>query len=94
MEYKDISQMQLMQSHIAACKASGKNVQAYCLEHKIKPSNYYYWKKKLHQKDSPGKFIPITPLTSRAPVSITFSNGNRIFFEALPALDYLKQLVS
>jgi hypothetical protein len=94
MDYKDIGQMQLMQSHIAACKASGKNVQVYCLEHKIKPSNYYYWKKKLQQKDSPGKFIAITPLTSNAPVSIIFTNGNRIYFEAMPAPDYLKQLVS
>jgi hypothetical protein len=94
MEQDKTIQSELMRLHISACKESKMKVEAYCSEHKIKPSNYYYWKKKLHQKDSPGKFIPITPLTSNAPVSITFSNGNRIFFEAMPAPDYLKQLVS
>jgi transposase-like protein len=93
MEHKNINQLQIMQAHIDACKASGMSVKAYCREHQIKSSNYYYWQKKL-QQEQPGKFISITPLLSNAPVSIAFTNGNRIYFESTPPLDYVKKLVS
>ena len=81
-----------MLTHIAACKASGKTVEDYCMEHELKASNYYYWRKKL-QPPEPGKFIPITPLLSNAPVRITFANGIYVSFETMPPVDYVKQLV-
>ena len=83
-----------MQTHIAACKASGKTVEDYCMEHELKASNYYYWRKKLQPPPQPGKFIPITPLLSTAPVRITFTNGIYVSFEIMPPVDYVKQLVS
>lgn len=93
MEQKNITQAQLMQTHIEACKASGLTVRAYCLEHQIKFSNYYYWQNKL-QLPAPGKFIPITPLLLTVPVSITFTNGKCISFETMPPVEYVKQLMS
>lgn len=94
MEQKNITQAQLMQSHLDACKASGLTVRSYCLEHQIKSSNYYYWQNKLQLLAPRGKFIPITPLLSTVPVSITFTNGKCISFETLPPIEYVKQLMS
>lgn len=94
MEHKNIMQAQLMQSHIEACKESSLTVRAYCLEHQIKSSNYYYWQNKLQLPAPGGKFIPVTPLLSTVPVSITFTNGKRISFETMPPVEYVKQLMS
>ncbi len=87
-----MEQRETMQLHIAACKASGQTVLAYCSSHQLKPHQYYYWQKRL-QPEVPGKFMPITPLLLNAPVLITFTNGNRISFEILPPLAYIKQLL-
>jgi hypothetical protein len=92
MEQAKINQSELMRQHIASCKASGKTVEMYCKEHQLKPSYYYYWRKKL-QLPEPGKFISVLPVLSNAAVSISFINGNRISFETLPPVDYLKQLL-
>jgi hypothetical protein len=83
---------QTMQAHIAACKASSLTVKAYCQQHKIKTSNYYYWQCKL-QPQPTGKFIPITSPPVTAPVIIIFNNGTRICFENMPPADYVKNLV-
>ncbi|WP_420886133.1 IS66 family insertion sequence element accessory protein TnpA [Candidatus Contendibacter odensensis] len=91
MDHKSIAEV--MQCHIAACKASGKSVFKYCQQHEIKVHQYYYWQKKLHPKPS-GKFISITPLLTTAPVSILFSNGKRICFETMPPVEYIIQLMS
>ena len=93
MEQKNLPHAYVMQSHIKACKASGITVKAYCLEHQLKPSNYYYWQNKL-QPESGGKFIPIMPPVVSSPVSIIFSNGTRICFENMPPVDYVKNLVN
>jgi len=83
-----------MRFHIAACKASSLTAKAYCLEHQIKHSVYYYWQKKLQPQLQSGRFIKIAPVLSNAPVSIIFMNGNRISFEAMPPVEYVKHLMS
>ena len=92
MEYKDTSQPQIMQGHIAACKLSGLTVAAYCGQHQIKINQYYYWQKKL-QSSPQGNFIKIAQLSASVPVSIVFANGNQVNFTTLPPVDYVKQLV-
>jgi hypothetical protein len=42
----------------------------------------------------PGKFISITPQLFNAPVTIVFTNGNRMIFEAIPPAEYIKQLMA
>ena len=93
MEHKNTSDMPAMQAHIKACKASGITVKAYCLQHQLKPSSYYYWQNKL-QPASAGKFIPIIPPLVSAPVIIIFTNGHRICFENMPPVDYIKKSVN
>lgn len=83
-----------MQAHIASCKASGITVKAYCLQHNINHSSYYYWQKKLQPQLPPGKFISITPQLFNTPVKIVFTNGNRMIFEAMPPAEYIKQLMA
>lgn len=92
MDIKNTTQSEIMQAHISACKESGSTVEVYCRDNQLKPSVYYYWRKKLQPAVS-GKFISITPRLSTAPMSITFINGNRINFETLPPVDYVKQLI-
>ena len=83
-----------MQAHIAACKASGITVKAYCLQHNINHSNYYYWQKKLQSQLPIGKFMSITPQLFDTPVTIVFTNGNRMIFEAMPPAKYIKQIMA
>ena len=83
-----------MIAHIASCKASGINVRAYCLEHNIKPSNYYYWLSKNKAPLPPGKFISIPVQETNAPVYIDFTNGIRVCFENMPPAEYIKKIVS
>ena len=93
MEHNNTNHAQVMQSHIAACKLRGITVAAYCQQHQIKPSRYYYWQNKL-QPSPAGKFIPITLPLATAPVIIIFTNGHRICFENMPPVDYVKKLVN
>ena len=93
MEHKIMTHAQAMAVHIAACKASGITVKAYCLQHKIKISNYYYWQHKLLPRPA-GKFISFTPPSATAPVSIIFTSGTRICFENIPPVDYVKNLLN
>ena len=92
MEYKDTSQPQIMQAHIAACKLSGLSVAAYCSEHQIKAHQYYYWQNKLKLPKQDSNFIKIAPVLSSVGMSIVFANSTQISFTTLPPVDYVKQL--
>jgi len=94
MEDKSLDQFSVMQAHIVACKASGKPVVEYCQQHQIKVHQYYYWQKKIQMLQEPGRFIRIAQPLSVGPVSIVFTNGNRLCFETMPPVDYVKQLMS
>lgn len=85
-----------MRHHIEACKASSMFVEEYCKLHQLKPSIYYYWRKKLLgvSKVDTGSFIQFhAPPASASGVEVIFANGVKIHFESLVPLDYLKQLV-
>lgn len=92
MEHTNTTHGHAMQAHIAACKASDLTVAAYCQQHNIKPSNYYYWQHKLRPVPT-GKFIPIKPPPAITQVTIVFASGIRICFENMPPVDYVKNLV-
>ena len=84
-----------MRHHIEACKKSGLPVHQYCKEQNLKPSAYYYWRKKL-ESDSQidtGSFIELQPVTTTNCVEIVFTNGVKIHFENLVPVHYLKQLI-
>ena len=75
---------------------SGLYVEQYCKEHHLKPSTYYYWRKKLseHSKTNTGSFIQLQPVSQSSAVEIIFTNGVKIHFNNLVPAAYLKQLVS
>ena len=91
MENKKATAAEKMAAHIARCTASGMNVRAYCLEHKLTPSNYYYWLAKSRKLVNEGKFISIPPPVTNLPVYIAFANGTRVCFEDMPPADYVKK---
>jgi hypothetical protein len=92
MEQEKIKTADTMRLHLSACKSSGLTVGQYCREHQLKPSYYYYWRKKL-QPTELGRFISIPATAGTSAVSIFFATGHRICFEAMPPVDYLKQLM-
>ncbi len=94
MENINTSHGEIMAAHIANCKASGITVRAYCLEHNIKPSNYYYWLSKSQDPLPPGKFISIPAAVTNVPVYIAFANGTHVCFENMPPAEYVKKIVS
>jgi len=85
-----------MRQHMAACQVIGVNVEQYCKEHHLKPSTYYYWRRKLSDdsKKNTGSFIQLQPVPQTSFVEIIFINGVKIHFGNLVPADYLKQLVS
>ena len=92
MENTEQTRAQIMTAHIAACQASGMQVQAYCAAHNIIPSNY--WLGKIQKPAPTGKFISLpVPLTD-ALIYIAFANGTRVCFENMPPAEYVKKLVS
>ena len=94
MKQINTSQAEIMAAHVVACKASGMNVRAYCKEHNIQKSNYYYWLSKSREPVESGKFISIPAPVTNVPVYIAFTNGTRVCFEHMPPADYVKKLVS
>lgn len=93
MESKDTSQQQIMQAHIAALKLSGQTVAEYCVQHKIKAHQYYYWQKKLQPLSAGSNFIKMSALQTAGPLRVVFANGHQVNFATLPPVDYLKQLI-
>jgi transposase-like protein len=85
-------QAEMMRMHIEGCKESGKTIEDYCKEHDLKPSNYYYWRKKLSSQES-GKFVRIAAEVTHSSVTVIFVSGHRMVFETLPSVEYIKQLV-
>jgi len=85
-----------MRQHIAACQVSGMYVDQYCKEQRLKPSTYYYWRKKLSDdsKTNTGSFIQLQPVQKSSCVEIVFANGVTIHFGNLVPAAYLKQLIS
>lgn len=86
---------ELLKQHAIHQPQSGLNVQQYCNEHGINKSTFYYWKKKLAQpQQGAGGFIELHPAGfSQGNTTIYFPNTVSICFDALPPLDYLKQLI-
>jgi hypothetical protein len=92
MEQDKINIADTMRLHLSACKSSDLTVEQYCRQNQLKPSYYYYWRKKLQPRE-PGRFVSIAAPASTSVVSIIFTTGHRICFEAMPPVDYLKQLM-
>ncbi|MEO7486985.1 MAG: hypothetical protein ABIU77_07775, partial [Ferruginibacter sp.] len=72
-------------------------VDQYCKEQNLKPSVYYYWRKKLLEDpktNTTGSFIQVQPVSQSGSVEIIFTNGVKIHFDNLVPAAYLKQLVS
>lgn len=82
-----------MRLHIESCKASGQTVIAYCHQHGLAPSKFYYWQKRLQDADVSSGFLQIPDHTTHnATASIHFPNGVSISFAGNVSIDVLKEL--
>ncbi len=84
-----------MRHHIEACKESKQTVVAYCKEHQLAPSNFYYWQKRLNSATVEPGFTQVSPpaIDYTAAVTIHFPNGVRIVFSGSVSPSSLKELV-
>jgi hypothetical protein len=93
MKYKDTSRAEIMRHHIEACKERKQTVIAYCKDHQLAPSNFYYWQKRLRPADVNAAFTQLLPeTTDTAAVTIHFPNGVRIVFSGSVSSSSLKEL--
>lgn len=88
MEIKDTqSRGEVMRSHIEACKAVDKTVIAYCKEHGLTPSNYYYWQKKLNATTAKPLFTQLSAMPVQAVMpTVCYPNRVRIEFNNIVRL--------
>ncbi len=65
--------------HISACKRSGKTVKDYCTENQLSPAVYYYWLRRLAERNDTGGFTAIS-LAARATIEVRYPNGVQLIF--------------
>jgi hypothetical protein len=96
MQIETVAMAQQMRQHIEACKASGMYVEEYCKLNQVRPSSYYYWRKKIlgAAKPNTGAFIRLQPSAPVGSVEVVFASGVKIYFDNLVPVEYLKQLVN
>ncbi len=93
MKYKDNTRAEMMRHHIEACKESKQTIIAYCKEHKLAPSNFYYWQKRLSGATGKPGFSRLSPVTmDTGAVTIYYPNGVRIEFGGTVSCASLKEL--
>jgi hypothetical protein len=94
MKYKDTTRAESMRQHIEACKKSRQSIVAYCRDHQIAPSVFYYWQKRLQASDINPAFTQLLPETAdTVAATIHFPNGVRIVFSGSVSCSSLKELV-
>jgi hypothetical protein len=94
MKYKDTSRSTAMRQHIEACKESKQTIVAYCKDHQLAPSIFYYWQKRLRPTDANPAFSQLLPeAADTAAVTIHFPNGVRVEFSGSVIPSSLKELV-
>ena len=77
-------------------QGGGMYVEEYCKLNQLRPSSYYYWRKKLlgAAKANTGAFIQLHPSAPVGSVEVVFASGVKIYFDNLVPVEYLKQLVN
>ena len=66
------------QQHILDQQRSGRNISAYCREHKLTSSQFFAWRRKLKLTDHTSKtqrFVPVTLAATLPMVEVTLPNG-------------------
>lgn len=66
------------QEHIQNCSASEYSINEYCRCHGLKPSAFYYWKRKLRAADGTGRNLVEIKLPSSSPSPIEVILRNQI----------------
>jgi hypothetical protein len=94
MKYKDNNRAETMRQHIEACKESKQSIVAYCKDHQLAPSKFYYWQKRLNSATAELGFTQVSAPTvdDTAAVTIHFPSGIRIVFSGSVSLASLKEL--
>lgn len=94
MKYKDSLQAEAMRHHIEACKASGLTVSGYCKEHRLAPSTFYYWQKRLNAATAEPGFTQLFPVPmDMVAVTVHYPNGVRVVFSGRVSSSAIKELV-
>ena len=73
---------------------SGKNVTEFCKEHRIKPSSYYYWRKR-SKKEKGTQFLHIKPNSNEIGegIRIVYPNGVQVEILGKMSTQGIKELI-
>jgi len=85
------------QEHIEQQQKSALSIGAYCQEHKLTPSNFYAWRKRLSVCDLPksGKFIQLKPKDIAAQaIRIITPEGYRLEIDSGTELAYIRSILT
>lgn len=95
MKLKSSLRLDQMRFHIESHRSSGLSVVAYCKQHNLVKSNFYYWLKKLSKASKPVSFVPITvdPLAADSTVEVHFPSGVYVVFSGSVKASLLKEVV-
>jgi hypothetical protein len=84
-------------ARIQACEASGLGKMAYCREHNINPSTFYYWQKIFQKKTIPSlipvRTIPIERSTPPEKIDVKLPSGVMLHLPLSLGFEKITQLI-
>jgi hypothetical protein len=88
-----INRKEEMLSLIEQWHESGKTQQAFCQEHDLTFTTFYYWLKRYRRKIDESSFLPVE-ISSGSHIEIRYPGGVVLQLPAVTKLSTLKQLLS
>jgi len=88
-----INRQEEMLSLIGRWHESGKTQQAFCQEHDLTFSTFYYWLKRYRRQIDESSFLPVE-ISSGSNIEIRYPDGIILQIPAATKLSVLKQLLS
>ena len=77
---RDLQRERLWRRTFLAWQSSGQSIRAFCEEHELNESAFYFWRKELHKRDAEAQpaFVPVTvvPTPTTATIEVRCPSGH------------------
>jgi transposase len=67
---RDLNREQIWRRHLDQQRSSGLTVRAYCQEHALRETSFFFWKKEIAKRDSESRAIPSATTAPSAPAFV------------------------
>jgi transposase len=86
---RDLKREQIWRRHLDKQRSSGLTVRAYCREHALRETSFFFWKKEIAKRDAESRAIPPAPPApafvpvavigrDETPIEIRLTGGHRV----------------